>query len=105
MSEIRDKVRGDIAVIITSLIDNRVANFGKLFPTADIFSLVDQILKSIPELAIVDRGAELPLLTWDEVKGTAVEVDTDTWAKFLVMMKVQLDRLLKAGWVKEANDG
>lgn len=52
---------------------------------------------SHPGLALIDRGQEFPVLTWKDVEGTAIEVDSETWVKFLVMLEEQVKRVKQAG--------
>ena len=48
---------------------------------------------------VIKVERELPLPTWEEVKGTAVEVDCGTWAKMLAMVLTIFKRAEKAGYV------
>ena len=60
----------------------------------------DDILEFLHSQGVVIKVArDLPLAKWEEVKGTAVEVDTDTWGKMLAMVAVIYDRAFKAGYV------
>ncbi len=45
-----------------------------------------------------------PIPDWEVVKGTAVEVDTETWAKILAILATTVEMWLKDGWVKSIKE-
>jgi len=99
MSEIRDKARGEIAQHI----------YDAVFPGADwdepseyekepFYDRASQLL-SIPELAIVDRDAELPPIIVRDAEGQSDGLDE--------FGRGQIDgqrRMLNEGWIKEVKE-
>lgn len=109
MSEIRDKVKDEVIRII-------LGREYTGFSAYDLAKLADKIL-SIPELAIVDRGAELPQFpymsgecpicggnlkaipsTWGKGGGLYCKGDCNCYTNTETYRKLFM---LKAGWVKE----
>lgn len=64
---------------------------------------IDQIL-SIPELAVVDREAELPKIIEQKPKLGTIAETLYLKQEVKLQKKAQQD-MLKAGWVKEIKDG
>lgn len=98
MSEIRDRVEKDWAKVMS--------NIPTMRKSVDIGSLIE-VLLAHQDVAIVDRKAELPRLTYDEYM--AIHSD---WAKTSetvenLMRRITLEtcyKVLKAGWIKEVKD-
>lgn len=85
MSEIRDKVKRKLEAILT-------------YDETNTIEKVMSIL-SIPELAIVDREAELPKL-----KSLTGEAPLAEKTAYLLGVTDTGEQVLKAGWVKEVKD-
>jgi len=65
----------------------------------EYYDNADQFLSYLREQKLVrkvDRG--LPIPKWEEVKGTAMEVDSDAWTKMVAIIAVIFDRAIKAGF-------
>ena len=97
MSEIRDRVKIEL--------DGVVAEILRDVSGVDAYRYYTDKILSIPELAVIDREAELPKITyvtkrivedWDR-HTRVVEVET-------TLDKEAFDALLKAGWVKEVEE-
>ena len=82
MSEIRDRVKQRLRGLIACNYEPEMQ--------------IDQIL-AIPEIAIVDREAELPFFTKHESK----EIERLTKGEVYGLCQVDV---LKAGWVKEVRE-
>ena len=64
------------------------------------YMVIDKIL-AIPGIAVVDRGTKPPILTDDEI----IQVVHEYLLPSLVDMRVaQINKMLKAGYVKEVRD-
>ena len=89
MSEIKDKVKEKIASYLWMHLNNPI--------THDLEALrrASQIL-SIPGIAIVDRKAELP--------GFIDKVMANKSADYIAGLQDGINRLLKAGYVKEVKE-
>lgn len=103
MSEIRDNAREKISRILCS-VDKGLA--GRAVNRKPYLLKADKIL-SIPELAVIDRKAELP---WNEdipkefnELACGAEDDSDNVSRRAYMLAQQ--DMLKGGWVKEVKGG
>jgi len=95
MSKIRDRVKEKVANVVWPNWRN-LANYHQI----KVFEDVDEIL-SIPELAIVDREAELPLTLSNEKMARAFGGYDFRTSDMREVCKAEQKNMLKAGWVKE----
>jgi len=104
MSKERDKVREKIIEILSQPLEAQWTGDAQDAIEQGIKNQADQIL-SIPELAVVDRNAELPTPPALDVSniGTIKDPEYQAWEQYLKEYKQAQQDTFKNKWVKEVD--